>query len=82
MTYLLDLDQVRATIATLPVDALRPLQAVWPFLELTPWAGAPWRAFTPNGAVRFLVFGEGRGTIVYLILEDQRIVDVLEILWV
>jgi hypothetical protein len=32
--------------------------------------------------VRFVVFGEGRGTIVYLILEDQRIVDRLAILWV
>jgi hypothetical protein len=30
--------------------------------------------------VRFVAFGEGRGTIVYLILEDQQIVDVLTIL--
>jgi hypothetical protein len=82
VTYRLDLDEVRQTIATLPVEALLPLQAMWPFLELTPWAGGPWRAFNPEAAVRFVVFAEGRGTIVYLILEDQQIVDVLKILWV
>jgi hypothetical protein len=82
VSYRLDLDEVRATVATLPVEALLPLQATWSFLELTPWAGPPWRALNPDGAVRFVVFGDGHGTIVYLILEDQRIVDVLEILWV
>jgi hypothetical protein len=81
VTYRLDLDQVRQIIATLPVDALLPLQAMWSFLELTPWAGHPWRAFNPDAAVRFVVFGEGRGTIIYLILDDQEIVDVLTILW-
>jgi hypothetical protein len=81
VTYRLDLEEVRLTIATLPVEALLPLQATWSFLELTPWAGSPWQAFNPDAAVRFVAFGEGRGTIIYLILEDQRIVDVLKILW-
>jgi hypothetical protein len=81
VSYRLDLDEVRETIATLPVEALLPLQANWPFLELTPWAGSPWQAFNPDAALRFIPFGEGRGTIIYLILEDQRIVDVLMILW-
>jgi hypothetical protein len=82
VTYRLDLDEVRQTITTLPVEALSPLQSIWAFLELTPWAGSPWRAFNPEGAVRFVIFGEGRGTLIYLVLEDQRTVDVLEILWV
>ena len=82
MTYRLDLGEVRQVIATLPVEALPPLQSIWSFLELTPWAGSPWRAFNPDGAVRFVVFGDGRGTLIYLVLEDQRIVDVLETLWV
>jgi hypothetical protein len=82
VTYRLDLDVVRPLIATLPVDALLPLQGMWSFLELTPWAGGPWRVVNPEGAVRFVVFGEGRGTIIYLILEDQQIVDVLNIIWV
>jgi hypothetical protein len=81
VTYRLDLDEVRQTIARLPVEALLPLQAMWSFLELTAWAGSAWQAFNPDAAVRFVVFGEGRGTIIYLILEDQRIVDVLKILW-
>ena len=81
MSYRLDLDEVRQTIATLPVEALLPLQAMLSFLELTPWAGSPWQAFNPDAALRFIAFGESRGTIIYLILEDQRIVDVLMILW-
>ena len=64
------------------MKALLPLQEAWSFLELTPWAGSPWRAFNPDGAVRLVVFGEGRGTLICLVLEDQRIVEVLEILWV
>jgi len=82
VTYRLDLYEVRETVATLPVAALLPLQATWSFLELTPWAGSPWRTVNPDGALRYIIFGEGRGTIIYLILEDQQIVDVLEILWV
>jgi hypothetical protein len=81
VTYRLDLDEVRQTIATLPVEALLPSQAMWSFLEVTPWAGDPWRALNPDAAVRIVVFGEGRGTIIYPVLEDQQIVDVLKILW-
>ena len=61
MSYRLDLDEVRQTIATLPVEALLPLQAMWSFLELTPWAGSPWQAFNPDATLRFIAFGEGRG---------------------
>ena len=81
MSYRLDLDEVRETIATLPVEALLPLQAMWSFLELTPWAGSPWQAFNVDAVVRFVAFGEDRGTLIYLILEDQRIVDAPRMLW-
>jgi hypothetical protein len=82
VTYRLDLDELQPRLGTLPVDALLPLQEMWSFLEPTPWAGGPWRGFNPEGARRFVLFGEGRGTIIYLILEDQQIVDVLNIIWV
>jgi hypothetical protein len=33
----------------------------------------PWRGFNPESALRFVVFGEGRGTLIYLIFEDRQI---------
>ncbi|WP_214417071.1 hypothetical protein [Sphaerisporangium fuscum] len=52
-------------------------------LEIQPWAGRslnPDR--NPDAAVRTHPFGEsGVGGVIYLILEDQQIVELLEILW-
>ena len=37
---------------------------------------------TPDAGVRTLTFGPaGQGMITYLILEDQRRVDILDVLW-
>jgi hypothetical protein len=50
-------------------------------LELTPWSGLPINEGSPEGNVRVLPFGTA-ALITYLVLEDQRRVDVLEVLWV
>jgi hypothetical protein len=50
-------------------------------LELAPWNGVPYNEAKPNSPMRTLVFGAGRGKVAYLVLEDQRRVDVLKVMW-
>lgn len=51
-------------------------------LEIAPWGGEPINDDTPDGPVRTLAFGPAhQGLITYLILEDQRRVDLLDVLW-
>jgi hypothetical protein len=51
-------------------------------LELVPWHGRPHNEDNPKGAVRQLLFGSrNQGFVIYLILDDQLCVDVLEVLW-
>ena len=79
MTYSLEIsDQAREQIDALPPNAASALADVWAFLELTPWAGT---SMAEHTAVRNVEFHDGLGLVTYLILEDQRIVDVLLILW-
>ncbi|MCU1653981.1 MAG: hypothetical protein JWQ60_5130 [Pseudonocardia sp.] len=49
-------------------------------LELVPWNGEPINQQNPDGKVRVLPFGAA-GLVTYLILEDQRQVDVLDVIW-
>ena len=81
MTYRLELAAVQDLLNTLPVDALAGLPEVWALLELTPWAGAPWIHDNPGGALRVLTYAQGNGAVVYLVLEDRRLVDVIDIWW-
>ena len=70
------------------VDAL-PTEALAAYAELrvvletetAPWSGRPYHRDNPQGAVRARAFGT-HGLVVYLILEDQRRVDVLLVQWV
>jgi hypothetical protein len=51
-------------------------------LELTPWNGEPYNASNLDAAMRQLAFGpDGRGIVIYLVLEEQRRVDVLRVHW-
>ena len=45
--------------------------------------GEPASAANPDGAVRFFAFGAdgGSGFVYYLILDDQRRIDLLQLLW-
>jgi len=69
-------------IAALPDEALEPYAQVLGVLELIPWHGRPHNEENPKGAVRHLLFGaRNRGIVVYLILDGQLRVDILEVLW-
>lgn len=51
-------------------------------LTLVPWNGVAYSDDKPDGLMRQLVFGlGGKGLVTYLILEDQRRVDVLRVQW-
>lgn len=68
-------------IIALPDEALADYTQVLGVLELVPWNGDPLHDGNPDGAVRTLPFGRA-GLVTYLILDDQRRVDVLNVLWV
>jgi hypothetical protein len=73
----------REQIAALPDDALEPYAQVLGVLELVPWAGHAHHNDNPKGALRQLMFGPAdQGIAIYLILDDQRLVDVLEVVWI
>lgn len=73
--------QSQEQIEALPADALAAYAELRVVLETAPWSGRPYRPENPDGALRVRTFG-GRGLVVYLILEDQRRVDVLMVQWV
>jgi len=75
-------EQSQPQIDALPADALAPFAEACLALELAPWNGRSYHRHQPNGSMRTLTFGaHGAGKIVYLILEDQRRVDVLVVMW-
>ena len=74
--------QSQAQIEALPADALAPFAETRTALELAPWNGRPYHPRQPHSPMRTLLFGQhSEGKIVYLILEDQRRVDMLVVLW-
>lgn len=83
MTYKIDIDPgAREQIRALPRDAASALAEALAVLELVPWNGMPYNDDIPDGTVRELLFGAtNQGKITYLILEHQRRVDVLKVMW-
>jgi len=52
-------------------------------LEVAPWGGASINDEDPDAPVRSVTFGANHeGMVTYLVLEDQRRVDILDVLWV
>ncbi|WP_246243575.1 hypothetical protein [Amycolatopsis pithecellobii] len=51
-------------------------------LELTPWNGPAYNEAKPDSPMRQFDFGEGRGLITYLVLDDLDRVDVLDVTWI
>ena len=77
-TYSEAMDQIGA----LPDGALACYAQALAVLELVPWNGDPYNRADPKGAMRQLMFGpHSEGMVTYLVLEDQRRVDVLRVLW-
>jgi hypothetical protein len=50
-------------------------------LETAPWSGRPYHRDNPDGPLRVRPFAT-YGQVVYLVLEDQRRVDVLMVQWI
>ncbi|MBV9010963.1 MAG: hypothetical protein JO309_06060 [Pseudonocardiales bacterium] len=81
MSYEIDVDlQAQDDIAALPARALLTLAEAMTILELTPWNGRPINSANPDGAVRTLAFGSA-GMLTYLVLDDEKRVDVLIVVW-
>lgn len=69
-------------IEALPQDVGASFTEARVVLEVSPWSGESLNAANPDAGVRTLTFGPtGQGMITYLILEDQRRVDILDVLW-
>jgi hypothetical protein len=82
--YIVDTDDdVDEQIAALPAKVLPLFAELMTMLELSPWAGASYDREQPNANMRTYHFGPaGEGFIVYLILELERRVSVLRVVWV
>ncbi len=75
-------EQAERQIAALPAAALAGYAELRTVLEVAPWNGDPLHEQNPDGPVRTLTFGpEHQGLVTYLILDEQRRVDVLDVLW-
>jgi hypothetical protein len=60
VTYKIDIDpQARDQLQALPAAMLPAFADVITMFELTPWAGAPYVATSPDGNLRRLTFGPG-----------------------
>lgn len=65
----------------MPGEALAGYAEALGVLKLIPLNGAALNKRNPDGPVRTLPFGR-TGLLYYLILEDQRLVDVITVVWV
>jgi hypothetical protein len=81
--YIVDTDDdVDEQIAALPAKALSFFAELMTLLELSPWAGASYDREQPNANMRTHPFGPaGEGFIIYLILELERRVSILRVVW-
>lgn len=77
------LPEVREQVAALPDHALSHYAELIAFLEITPGTGRPYNESNPDGGMRTQSFGaNGEGFAVYLVLDDQRRVVMLDVTWV
>lgn len=69
-------------LVALPPRAFKFYAELVALLEVAPWGGDPYDRQRPDANMRTHTFGEhGEGLAVYLILDDQRRVIVLRVLW-
>jgi len=73
--------EAQAQVDALPVDALGAFAEIRVVLETAPWSGRPWVRENPDGALRALDLA-GAGFVLYVVLEEQRRVEVVEVIWV
>jgi hypothetical protein len=69
-------------IDALPAEALPRYAELVTLLEVAPWSGDAYHRERPDANMRTHAFGaRGQGIAIYLILEQQRRVVVLRVLW-
>ena len=74
-------ERSQAQIEALPAAAGAPFVEARVALEVAPWSGEPLIAARPTAGIPTLIFGSsGQEIITYLILEEQRRVDILDVL--
>jgi hypothetical protein len=74
--------EAQAQVDALPADALKRYAELMALLEIAPWSGDAYNRKRPDANMRAHSFGlDDRGLAIYLILEDQRRVIVLRVLW-
>lgn len=70
-------------VEALPAAALPAYAELITLLEVAPWSGDPYNQQRPDANMRTHTFGEGAaGLAIYLVLEAERRVVVLRVLWV
>lgn len=75
-------DQSEPQVDALPPAALAPFAELRTMLEVAPWNGDPLNKLKPDSPMRTWTFGPNHeGMTVYLILDDQRRVDLLTVVW-
>lgn len=79
--YTVELDPVAEQQRdALPAEALTAFMELHALLELSPWAGKPFREKIPAGNMLTHEFG-GPGVATYFVLEERRLVYVIRITW-
>lgn len=74
-------DAVRQ-LAALPSEALPFFAELVTVLQVEPWSGDAYDRQRANANMRTHAVGKhGEGLVIYLILDDQRRVAVLRVLW-
>ncbi len=82
--YRVETDELaQQQVDALPALALVAYAELRTLLEVSPWSGDAVNRKNPEAEVRTHTFGpRHQGVVTYLVLEDQRRVDVLQVMWV
>lgn len=68
-------------IAHLPAHAQSGFMELRAMLEVAPWSGAPYTDSHPDSGLRLATFCHGDGLVSYMIREDDRLVDLLQVVY-
>lgn len=72
--------EAQAQLDALPPDALSAFAEIRVVLETAPWSSGSFVPENPDGALRGRAFARW-GIAVYVVLEDQRRVEVVKVIW-
>jgi hypothetical protein len=81
--YSVDIDsEVGEQVSALPAAALPSFAELLVLLEVVPWSGNAYNRKHPDANMRSQTFGtDHEGLVIYLVIEDQRRVSVVRVIW-